>query len=114
MLQSGSETAFARIRRIYGKPALLSGSLAYALYALVQIDQFHGSVSRTALNVAVGVIPCAIIGCVLAPVLVSLSSILMVRTSGARGIVMKTVKTSAVLGTIVALVVLLDHVGRAG
>ena len=114
MLHSSSESAFARMRRIFGKPALLSGSLAYALYVLLQIDQYHGNVWRTVLNVAAGIVPCALAGCILALVLVTLSSVLTVRTSGTRGIVVKIVKASAVLGVVVALVVALDHLSRPG
>jgi hypothetical protein len=114
MLHSTSESAFARVRRIYGKPALLSGSVAYAVYGLVQIDRYHGSLSHTALNVAAGIVPCALAGCLLALALVPLSLALRARPTSGRGLAVKAVKVSAVLGVVAALVVIVDHLGRAG
>ena len=111
MLRPISDSAFARIRRIYGKPALLSGSFAYAVYVLAQIDQFHGSISRTALNVVAGVIPCAVAGCALAPALVPLMSVLSVPSRGGRGLAVKAVKALALFGIVAALAVALDHLG---
>jgi|GEM_PF-4584165 len=103
---------FARARRIFGKPAFLSGSFVYGVYALVLVDHVHGSIARTALDLAAGLVPCALAGCLLALVLVPLMAILTTPTRGARGIVAKTLKASAVLGIVAALVVVLDHLGR--
>ncbi len=111
MLPSTSESAFARLRRVYGKPALLSAGFAYGLYVLVEIDRFHGSVPHTMRGIVAGLVPCALAGCLIATAFVPLTAVLTSRARGPRGLVRATIAAAGMVGVVAALLVGLDHLG---